>query len=70
MKERELTPTTWSSASIARQEPQEDRGLLRPRRQGRGHDKHTVVFTFKDFNAEWDYRFGWGYYSASCPRKW
>jgi peptide/nickel transport system substrate-binding protein len=29
-----------------------------------------VVFTFKEFFAEWDYRFGWGYYSASCPRKW
>ena len=21
-------------------------------------DKHTVVFTFKNYNAEWDYRFG------------
>ena len=27
-------------------------------------DKHTVVFQFKQFNAEWDYRFGWGYFSA------
>ncbi len=25
--------------------------------------KHEVVFTFKEFHAEWDYRFGWGYYS-------
>jgi peptide/nickel transport system substrate-binding protein len=32
-------------------------------------DKHTVVFTFKQFNAEWDYRFGWGYYSAIVPRE-
>jgi peptide/nickel transport system substrate-binding protein len=23
-------------------------------------DKHTVVFTFKNYNAEWDYRFGLG----------
>ena len=30
-------------------------------------DKHTVLFRFKEFNAEWDYRFGWGYYPASCP---
>ena len=28
-------------------------------------DKHTVVFTFKNYNAEWDYRFGWGYYSGN-----
>ena len=27
-------------------------------------DKHTVVFTFKEFNSEWDYRFGWGYSPA------
>src|SRR5262245_54681873 len=32
-------------------------------------DKHTVVFTFKEYNAEWDYRFGWGYYSAIVPRE-
>ena len=30
-------------------------------------DKHTVVFAFKDYNAEWDYRFGWGYYSGIVP---
>ncbi|MGE0421545.1 MAG: ABC transporter substrate-binding protein [Reyranellaceae bacterium] len=32
-------------------------------------DKHTVVFTFKDFFAEWDYRFGWGYFSAITPKE-
>ena len=32
-------------------------------------DKHTVVFTFKEYNAEWDYRFGWGYYSAIVPKE-
>ena len=32
-------------------------------------DKHTVVFTFKDYNAEWDYRFGWGYYSGILPKE-
>jgi len=31
--------------------------------------KHTVRFTFKRFNAEWDYRFGWGYYSAIVPKE-
>ena len=32
-------------------------------------DKHTVVFTFKQFHAEWDYRFGWGYYSPIVPKE-
>ena len=31
--------------------------------------KHTVLFTFKAYNAEWDYRFGWGYYSAIQPKE-
>jgi peptide/nickel transport system substrate-binding protein len=30
---------------------------------------HTVVFTFKNYNAEWDYRFGWGYYSGIVPKE-
>ena len=32
-------------------------------------DKHTVLFTFKNYNAEWDYRFGWGYYSSIVPKE-
>ncbi|MBC7957765.1 MAG: ABC transporter substrate-binding protein [Cytophagales bacterium] len=32
-------------------------------------DKHTVRFNFKEYNAEWDYRFGWGYYSAIVPKE-
>jgi len=32
-------------------------------------DKHTVVFTFKDYFAEWDYRFGWGYFSVITPKE-
>jgi len=31
--------------------------------------KHTVLFTFKEYNAEWDYRFGWGYYSGIMPKE-
>ena len=31
--------------------------------------KHTVLFTFKNYNAEWDYRFGWGYYSGIIPKE-
>src|SRR5689334_18665061 len=32
-------------------------------------DKHTVVFQFNTYNAEWDYRFGWGYYSGIMPKE-
>src|SRR6185436_16529298 len=32
-------------------------------------DPHTVVFEFKEFNAEWDYRFCWGYYSGVMPKE-
>jgi len=31
--------------------------------------KHTVVMSFSSYNAEWDYRWGWGYYSAIVPRE-
>ena len=31
--------------------------------------KHTVLMTFNNYNAEWDYRFGWGYYSAIVPKE-
>jgi peptide/nickel transport system substrate-binding protein len=32
-------------------------------------DTHTVVFTFKEFHAEWDYRFGYGYFSPIYPKE-
>ena len=32
-------------------------------------DKHTVVFNLKEFNAEWSYRFGYGYYSGIVPKE-
>ncbi len=32
-------------------------------------DSHTLLMHFKEFNAEWDYRFGYGYYSAIVPRE-
>jgi peptide/nickel transport system substrate-binding protein len=32
-------------------------------------DTHTVVFLMKEYNAEWDYRFGWGYYSGIVPKE-
>ena len=32
-------------------------------------DDHTVVFHFNRYNAEWAYRFGYGYYSAIIPKE-
>jgi peptide/nickel transport system substrate-binding protein len=32
-------------------------------------DRYTVVFNFNSFHAEWDYRFGWGYYSPIYPKE-
>jgi len=32
-------------------------------------DRYTVVFNMKEYNAEWAYRFGYGYYSAIVPRE-
>jgi peptide/nickel transport system substrate-binding protein len=32
-------------------------------------DKHTIVFNLKEFNAEWPYRFGYGYYSGIVPKE-
>lgn len=32
-------------------------------------DKHTVLVTLKQYNSEWDYRFGWGYYGAIQPKE-
>ncbi len=32
-------------------------------------DKHTVVFVFNKFQADWDYRFGNGYFSGIVPKE-
>lgn len=31
--------------------------------------KHSLTFFMKAYNAEWDYRFGWGYYSGIVPKE-
>ncbi len=31
--------------------------------------KHAVTFFLKNYNSEWDYRFGWGYYSGIVPKE-
>ena len=32
-------------------------------------DKYTVVFNFKEYNAEWDYRLAWGFYTTITPKE-
>ncbi len=32
-------------------------------------EDHVVVFSMSEYNAEWAYRFGYGYYSAIVPRE-
>ena len=32
-------------------------------------DKYTVVYNLKEFNAEWDYRLGWGFYTTITPKE-
>ena len=32
-------------------------------------DRHTVTFTMNEYHADWDYRFGWGYYSQIIPHE-
>ena len=32
-------------------------------------DKYTVVFNLKEYNAEWDYRLAWGFYSVIMPKE-
>jgi peptide/nickel transport system substrate-binding protein len=31
--------------------------------------QHTVTLKFKQYHTEWDYRFGWGYYSGIMPKE-
>jgi peptide/nickel transport system substrate-binding protein len=32
-------------------------------------DRYTLVFNLKEYNAEWAYRFGYGYYSGIVPKE-
>jgi peptide/nickel transport system substrate-binding protein len=32
-------------------------------------DSHTVAFHLKEYNSEWDYRIGYGYYTSIIPRE-
>ena len=32
-------------------------------------ERHTVVFTFNHYQSDWDYRYGWGYFSPIVPKE-
>jgi len=32
-------------------------------------DRHTVTFFMSEYHADWDYRFGWGFYSGIYPQE-
>ena len=70
MKERELTAedVVFAFNRLANS-PKKIAGYFDHVEKVEATDKYTVVFTFKYFNAEWDYRFGWGYYSTITPKE-
>lgn len=64
MKSRELTAddVVFSFKRLI-SSPKQQRGYFDHVERAEAADPHTVVFYMKYFHAEWDYRFGWGYYS-------
>ena len=70
MKSREITAEDVVS-SFERQDrsPKKISGYFDHVAKVEARDNRTVVFRYKGFNAEWDYRFGWGYYSGIIPKE-
>lgn len=70
MAERELTAddVVYSYKRYA-SSPQMIKGYYDHIDKVEATDKHTVIFRFNSFNAEWDYRFGWGYWSSIMPKE-
>jgi peptide/nickel transport system substrate-binding protein len=64
MESRELTSADVAySFNRLISSPKQQKGYFNHVEKVETPDKHTVVFHMKYFHAEWDYRFGWGYYS-------
>ncbi len=70
MEARELTAedVVYSFERLTKS-PKQQRGYFDHVAKVEATGKHSVVFTFKNYNSEWDYRFGWGYYSAIVPKE-
>jgi len=64
MKSRELTSEDVAfSFNRLISSPKQQKGYFDHVVKVETPDPRTVVFYMKHFHAEWDYRFGWGYYS-------
>jgi peptide/nickel transport system substrate-binding protein len=70
MEARELDAhdVVWSHQRTA-SSPKATTGYFDHLERIEARDAHTVVYHFREFNAEWDLRTGYGYYSAILPRE-
>jgi peptide/nickel transport system substrate-binding protein len=70
MKSRELVAddVVYAFNRLA-QSPRLQKGYLDYVKDVQATDNHTVVFTMKRYEADWDYRFGYGYNSGIYPKE-
>jgi peptide/nickel transport system substrate-binding protein len=67
-RELEAADVVWSHQRTAAS-PKATPGYFDHIERIEARDTHTVVYHYKQFNAEWDLRSGYGYYSAILPRE-
>jgi peptide/nickel transport system substrate-binding protein len=70
MKSRELVAEdVVFSFNRLRSSPKNIRGYYDFVDRVEAKDSHTVVYYFKEYNAEWDYRIAWGFYTVVTPKE-
>jgi peptide/nickel transport system substrate-binding protein len=70
MKSRELVADdVVFSFNRLRSSPKNIRGYFDFVDRIEAKDKYTVVYHLKEYNAEWDYRLAWGFYSVVTPKE-
>jgi peptide/nickel transport system substrate-binding protein len=70
MKSRELTAEDVVFSYVRQNSsPKKIEGYFDHIEKVEARDRYTVIFQFKEYSAEWDYRFGWGFYSAIIPKE-
>jgi peptide/nickel transport system substrate-binding protein len=70
MDARELTSDdVLFSFDRANKSPKKIPGYFDHIEKVEANGRYGVTFYLKSYNAEWDYRFGWGYYSAIIPKE-
>ena len=70
MKSRELVAEdVVFSFNRLRSSPKNIRGYFDFVDRVEAKDSHTVVYYLKEYNAEWDYRIAWGFYSVVTPKE-